>query len=317
VSDQPHELQPLGEHTLYQPYATSLRMGRLGYQSDAQSSLSVSYNDLDGYAASLQEALTRPYGPYEAIGLRDSGGGYKQLSTTLLQIENEFYGTIRPKRAIGTAERPLHALRERGVEYVEVRCMDLDPFEPAGIRPETGRFIDLFLVHCLLTDSPPDTPDEVAALARNQHRTAARGREPGLRLERGGAEVSLVEWAAELLDELGPIARHLDVGSLGPGPHEAALQTARARLLAPDSTPSARVLAAIREESVPSFASFVGQQSDRTREHFLSKALSKAQLTRWAGMAAESLSEQARIEASESGTFEDFRLDYLSPRQLG
>ena len=133
VAGREHELQPLNEHTLYMPHGTSLRMGRLGYQSDAQASLAVSYNGLESYAASLQDALTQPYPPYEAIGIRNPGGEYNQLATSLLQIENEFYGTIRPKRVIFPGERPLHALRERGVEYVEVRCMDLDPFVPVGI----------------------------------------------------------------------------------------------------------------------------------------------------------------------------------------
>src|SRR6185437_16245415 len=147
VEGQAHGLQPLGDKTLYLPHATSLRMGRLGYQSDAQSALAVSYNGLKGYAASLQDALTHAYPAYEDLGLRDEQGRYKQLSTSLLQIENEFYSTIRPKRVIRSGERPLHALRERGVEYVEVRCMDLNPFLPVGIDEDTARFIDIFLLH--------------------------------------------------------------------------------------------------------------------------------------------------------------------------
>jgi glutamate--cysteine ligase len=193
VAGREHPLQRLSEHTLYQPHATSLRMGRLGYQSDAQARLAVSYNSLESYAASLHEALTQPYPPYEAIGIKNLGGEYNQLATTLLQIENEFYGTIRPKRVIQPGERPLHALRQRGVEYVEVRCMDLDPFVPVGIAAPTLRFLDIFLLHCLLADSPPDTPEEIGALGRNQHRTAAFGREPGLKLERGGREMLLVD----------------------------------------------------------------------------------------------------------------------------
>src|SRR5207247_3020408 len=127
--------------------------------------LAVSCNSLASYAASLQDALTRPHPAYEALGVLDPPDGeYKQLATTLLQIENEFYGTIRPKRVIGPAERPLHALRERGAEYVEVRLMDLDPFVPIGIKAQTLRFLDVFLLHCLLADSPDDTPQEIAAL---------------------------------------------------------------------------------------------------------------------------------------------------------
>ena len=180
VEGRTHELLRLSEDTFYLPHATSLRMGRLGYQSDAQSALAVSYNSLDSYGASLQDALTRPYPPYEAIGVRD-GDEYRQLSTTLLQIENEFYGTIRPKRRISPGERPLHALRERGVEYVEVRLMDLDPVRAGRHHAgDTMRFLDVFLLHCLLRDSPPDTPQEIAAIGRNQLAVASRGREPGL-----------------------------------------------------------------------------------------------------------------------------------------
>ena len=181
VEGRDHGLQPLSTehpHTLQLPHATSLRMGRLGYQSDAQSSLAVSYNCLESYAGSLQDALTQPYGPYERIGVRNLGGEYNQLATSLLQIENEFYGTIRPKRVIRPGERPLHALRGRGVEYIEVRCMDLDPFEDVGIAVSTMKMLDVFLLHCLTSASPPDSPEEIAELARNQQRTASRGREP-------------------------------------------------------------------------------------------------------------------------------------------
>lgn len=87
--------------------------------------------------------------------MRNPGGDYNQLGTGLLQIENEFYGTIRPKRTVSRGERPLHALRERGVEYVEVRLMDLDPFEDVGIAAATMRMLDVFLLHCLQSDSPP------------------------------------------------------------------------------------------------------------------------------------------------------------------
>ena len=202
VEGRKHELQELAPGTMYLPYATSLRMGRLGYQSDAQANLIVSYNSLRSYAASLHEALVKPYPAYEAVGIRNPGGDYNQLATTLLQIENEFYGTIRPKRVIFPGERPLHALRERGVEYVEVRLLDLDPFEPIGITAQSLRLLDVFLLHCLLADSPNDTPAEIEELKNNQHLTAARGRESGLSLLRNGREVHLTKTEFRLLCEL-------------------------------------------------------------------------------------------------------------------
>src|SRR5258708_30139166 len=187
VAGRNHELKTLATGTLYAPHGTSLRMGRLGYQSDAQASLAVSYNSLKSYTASLYDALTKPYEPYEKIRIRVAGE-YKQLNTTLLQIENEFYSTVRPKRRIKRGERPLHALRERGVEHVEVRLMDLDPFVAIGIGAATMRFLDVFLLHCLLDDSPDDTPAEIAAVGRNQQAVALRGREPGLVLQKNNQD---------------------------------------------------------------------------------------------------------------------------------
>ena len=315
VADRPHGLQALADGTFGRAHATSLRMGRLGYQSNAQAALAVSYNCLESYAASLHEAMVRPYPAYEAIGVQGDDGEYRQLSTTLLQIENEFYGTIRPKRVIKKGERPLHALRERGVEYIEVRCMDLDPFVPIGIAPATARFLDVFLLHCLLADSPPDTPDECAALARNQEAVSARGREPGLRLERDGREVDLVEWVQELIDELVPIAALLDARLGGTG-HDEALQAARAALADASTLPSARVLATMADGFAGSHLDFVRSCSEAARKALLALAWSDADAANFRTLAEASHREQAALEASDPLSFEAFRQHYLSPLQL-
>lgn len=317
---RPHELQPLGGKaggdTLHMPYGTSLRMGKLGYQSEAQASLAVSYNCLESYAASLHDALTRPWPAYESLGIVNPGGDYIQLATSLLQIENEFYGTIRPKRTIFQGERPLHALRERGVEYVEVRLMDLDPFEPIGINAQTLRFLDVFLLHCLTRVSPPDTPQEIAELARNQHLTAARGREPGLQLWRGGQAVSLRDWALELVEACAPLAAQLDAVH-GNSDYSAAVQAARAAVLNPDLLPSARVLAAIRDEHSNSFLEFVRARSKATRVDLLARPWSYTQQTRYEVMAQNSVKEQLAIEAADTMPFEEFRKLYVSADRLG
>jgi glutamate--cysteine ligase len=315
VAGQQHGLDTLSDSTLYLPYATSLRMGRLGYQSDAQSSLSVSYNDLEGYGASLQDALTRSYPPYQAIGVQGPKGDYRQLSTTLLQIENEFYGTIRPKRVIFPGERPLHALRERGVEYVEVRCMDLNPFLPVGIDESTARFLDTFLLHCLLQDSPPDTPAEIAALARNQHRTASRGREPGLTLERQGLEVLLVDWAREIVAQCEPIAQALDAAHGGQA-HQQAWQAARGGLDQPEALPSARVLQALIQQHDKRYVDFVRQQSAQAQQTVLATSWDAEDQSHYEQMARESMQEQARIEAADTMPFEIYRQQYLDPGRL-
>ena len=315
VAGRQHQLQALSPHTMYRPHATSLRMGRLGYQSDAQASLAVSYNSLEGYGASLQDALTRPYPAYEAIGVRGEGGNYKQLATSLLQIENEFYGTIRPKRVIFPGERPLHALRERGVEYVEVRLMDLNPFETVGITAPTLRFLDLFLLHCLQKDSPPDTPQEIAALARNQQKVAERGREPGLELERDGSPVTLKAWGLAMIDELLTIAQHLDA-TLGGTGHVEAVESARAALHNPDLLPSARVLRDITQQHGGSFVAFARARSQATRELALAAPMEAARIAQFEAQSRASLAEQAAIEASDSLPFDVYLKEYLSPGRL-
>ena len=315
VAGRDHGLQRLSEHTLHLPHATSLRMGRLGYQSEAQASLAVSYNSLESYAGSLQDALTRPYPAYERIGVQNLGGEYNQLATTLLQIENEFYGTIRPKRVIRPGERPLHALRQRGVEYIEVRCMDLDPFVPVGIAAPTIRFLDVFLLHCLLADSAPDTPQEIAELDRNQHRTASHGREPGVQLERRGAQVTLMDWAAELLAECQPLARALDAAH-GGSEHAATLDAAQAALRAPDTLPSARALATVQQDFGGSYTAFVRAQGEQTRNHLLALPWSDASQAAFEAMAGESVAKRRALEAADTVDFEAFRQAYLSPQGL-
>ena len=317
VEGRQHELQPLGSGgTLHMPHGTSLRMGRLGYQSEAQASLAVSYNGLEGYAASLHDALTRPWPAYEAVGIRNPGGDYNQLATTLLQIENEFYGTIRPKRVIFQGERPLHALRERGVEYIEVRLMDLNPFEAIGIDAATLRFLDVFLMHCLLSDSPPDSPEEIHELAHNQHLTAARGREPGLQLQREGRPVALLDWGLEIIDQLGPIAARLDQLQ-GGGAHALAVTQARAALQSPQTLPSARVLAAVRADHGDSFVGFARERSQRIRRELLALPWSDGQQSRYVAMAVRSMADQQAIEAADSLPFEIYRQEYVSERRLG
>jgi glutamate--cysteine ligase len=316
VEGRQHELQPLGEGSMYMPHGTSLRMGRLGYQSDAQATLAVSYNSLEGYAASLHDALTRPYPAYEKVGIRNPGGDYNQLATTLLQIENEFYGTIRPKRVIFPGERPLHALRERGVEYVEVRLMDLDPFEPVGINAQTLRFLDVFLLHCLHSDSPPDTPREIEDLKHNQHLTAARGREPGLTLRRDGAEVPLVAWGADIVAQCLPIARALDAAH-GTDAYSRAVADAQAKLANADDLPSARVLQAVTGAHRSSFVSFVRERSRLTQDHLLALPWSAEQQARFEAMAAASVEEQKKIEASDSLPFDIYLQRYTSAERLG
>src|SRR5436189_47113 len=233
------------------------------------------------------------------------------LPIYLLQIENEFYGSIRPKRRINSGERALHALRERGVEYVEVRLMDLDPFCPIGIWPATCRFLDLFLLHCLLADSPPDTTQEIAAIRRNQQRVALRGREPGLKLQRDSDELELVQWGGQILSECAPIAEALDQAH-GGSAHRDALAAALEALRTSDNVPSAKVLQAMAREHRNSFVRFALAESTLHKASLKGLELPREAIERFTGLADWSLERQREIEAADKVPFEPWRQKYLS-----
>jgi glutamate--cysteine ligase len=304
-----HNLEPFDEGTLYKPNATSLRMGPLGYQSKAQSDLHISYNSLDEYAASMAEALTRTYPPYEAIGT-EVGGVHQQLNTAVLQIENEFYGTIRPKRRTHSGERPLTALRDRGVEYVEVRCVDLNPFLRVGIDEHQVRFIDAFLLVCLLADSEQDSEEESMWMARNQLSVVENGRQPGLELEQPGP-ISLSDWAMQLLDSCEQVARHLDKAN-GGDLFSYTVEQQKHKVTDPELTPSARVLKTMREQGIPFFR-FTMNQAIAHKGYFIDHPLRKRQQAQYDAVAAESLAEQADIERADTQSFEEFLEVYLAP----
>ena len=306
-------LQKLDEGTLYLPYATSLRMGRLGYQSDAQAALHISYNCLAQYTATMRDALTAPYPAYESIGLKAQSNHeedeYRQLSTALLQIENEFYGTVRPKRRTRCGERPLAALHDRGVEYVELRCMDLDPFQPLGIDAVTCRFLDVFLLYCLLDDSPPDSRDESATLVANQHKVVTCGREPDLTLTANGAPVRLRAWADDILCACEQVADVLD--AVAEGDHHAdAVAQQRRKVERPELTPSARLLAVMREQQTPFFR-FALEQSEAHRHWFAERPLSAKRAGELAALSDQSQAAQAQLENSETEDFDSYLKRYI------
>jgi len=311
----PHGLDALSDDTLYLPHATSLRMSDLGYQNNAQAGLVPPYNTLRDYMRSLTRAVQQPYPPYEALGTKRNGEWW-QINTNVLQIENEFYATIRPKRVINSGERAVEALCARGVQYIEVRCMDVDPFEPLGISLETGRFLDAFLLFCALEDSPATNETESGRDRENFSRTVKRGREPGLLLHRGDSDVSLQAWGVELLEKIGAAAALLDAAR-GDGVHMAALKTQEHKLHDPSATPSARVLEAIRANG-NSFGRFGLQQSEAHAAAFRSHPPSTEEALLFSRMAHSSIEEQEKMEREQTGDFDQFISDYRSrtPKQL-
>jgi len=304
------ELKKLDEQTFYLPWATSLRMSDLGYQSAAQRSLTPCYNDLASYTDSLHRAVSTPWPPYAALGTHDAAGHWQQLSCNILQIENEYYSSIRPKRVTQSGERPLTALLARGVQYIEVRCLDINPFLPLGIDETQARFLEVFLLYCALQHSPLLEDGECTAATDNFLQTVSRGREPGLLLNQRGKQVLLREWGQQILQDCAPIAELLD-REHGCNLHSQALAAQQGKLEDPEQTPSARVLSQLQQTG-DSFADFARQQSAKHAAYFAEKPLNAAEQAAFEAAAKQSLNEQAQLEATPQSRFDDFVAAWLS-----
>jgi glutamate--cysteine ligase len=291
-----HRLEQFDAETLYLPYATSLRMSDLGYQSNAQADLTPCYNDLLTYTDSLRRAVATPYAPYVEIGTHKDGE-WIQLNTNVLQIENEYYSTIRPKRVTYSGERPIQALVARGVQYVEVRCLDINPFLPVGIDLQQSRFIDAFILYCALHDSPQLASNECGNASSNFLTVVKEGRRPGLQLNRNDTTVDLKAWANEMLDTIRPICELLDA-SHDTDEHVKSLDVQRAKVADASLTPSAQVLAAMTEHK-EGFTAFSLRQSQVHAEDFRSRPLSAEEQSRFETTARESLAAQAELEQTE------------------
>jgi len=312
VEGREHRLQPLGDdaRTMHMPYATSLRMGDLGYQSDAQQALIVCYNNLSSYLQTLSGAITCTHPAYAAVGVKDAQGNYQQLNTSLLQIENEFYSSIRPKRTSRSGETALQALRLRGVEYVEVRCVDLNPYAPLGVTAEQLRVMDAFLLFCLLEDSPQTTHRDYLQDQENQRRIVYNGRDPQLQLMRDGNEVALRTWGEEVLSRSAECAALLDQAA--GGDHYARAVAAQfAKLAEPELTPSAQVLQDLHT-SGQSFFDHTLALAEQHRAYFAAHPPSATSQAQFKQLAAVSHQQQAALEQIEDVSFEEYLANYYA-----
>lgn len=302
-----HNLQNLSADTLYQPYATSLRMSRLGYQNTVQRDLQVSYNQLDEYIDDLSHAIHTPYPPFAELGIKKDGI-YQQMNTNVLQIENEYYGLIRPKQTAQSGEKPTQALKARGIEYIEMRCVDLNPFAPTGIDSTTAHFLEVFALHCLLSESQAFTAHEYAQLAERQERMVEQGRAPNLHIDEQGLDFK--SSALALLSEMQAIANILDVA------HDSQLysqsMTAQiAKLEHPEQTYAARVLQEMAQYD-NNFSAFGNAIAEQHRDYFLSRPLSAERQAFFEQAAQQSVAAQKAIEDSDDVSFDAFLAAYIA-----
>ncbi len=299
-----------GKGTLYLPYATSLRMSDLGYTNKEQEKLSISYNSLNEYLVGIQEAIKMPSANFAQIGVKVDGE-YRQLNDYVLQIENELYSPIRAKRVARSGEKPSQALARAGVEYIEVRALDVNPFSVQGIEASQIRFLDLFLLYCLLTPSAKSDEVDGWELNQNLKSVVLEGRKPGLELMRQGKVISLEAWLTEIFEQLKPLAHLLD----GEGhDYQSALETWYAAVVNPDNTISGRMMSQMLNQSVD-HSCWVMQLTQGYQQQMLDYSLSEQDIAHFQQEAKSSLAEQAAREQEEVANglddFDAFLAQYM------
>jgi glutamate--cysteine ligase len=305
-----HGLTALGPGTLYAQYATSLRMSDLGYRNKSQADVTISVNSLDDYLADLKRAISTESPEYQSFGV-EVNGEWRQLNANRLQIENEYYAFIRPKRVARSGERPSKALKRAGVEYVEMRSLDVSPLDPVGLNQAKLRFLEAFAAFCTLAPSPPiDSPAQLE-FDRNHVTVARRGREPGLKLRWDGRDVDMRTWAAEILDAMQGTCELLDHGTAD-RPYSTSLAVQAQKLADVERTPSARLLREMRDTG-ESFFEFALRVSKTYKSYFTElKPPDEARLREFRAEAEASREAQARLEAAPQPPFREYLAKYLA-----
>lgn len=313
VQGRETDLKELDQLTYYYPHATSLRMGDIGYQNrqTAGTGMKASYDSLDAYVRSLTWAIQTPCPNYETIGIK-VGKRYEQLNANVLQIENEYYSTVRPKQLPEWMEKPSLALRRRGVRYLELRSLDVNAFHPLGVAEEQLHFMDAFMLFCLLAGSPRIAAGERKAIDENLLLAAHRGRDPLLELNRDGNSVGLRRWATELLEAMVPAAELIDGGSSGPCADS--LRRQQEKVQAPELTPSARMLAEMRANA-ESFFDYARRTSEHYRDRFLGAPLSAEREALFERLSRESQERQRELEEGDDMGFDEFLEHYFAQRE--
>ncbi len=302
-----HELlEELDPSTWYGPYSTSLRMSDIGYRNKTQAALQMSVNSLDEYTSDLGAAVTTPNPAYEEVGIC-ADGEYQQLNANILQVENEYYSSIRPKPAPGAGGSPTVRLRKTGIEYVEIRTLDINMFDPVGINQNQLRFAEAAMIYCLLSESPPIEVAEQARIDATELAVAREGRKPNLQLPGAEGNAIMSERGVEVVADIAKVAALLDVDAEG---YVAAVDAQRDALQDPTLTPSAQILSEMRERG-QSFLEFTLDVSRAHADYFRKLELPEEKEALFARMSEHSLQRTEELEQAEEPSFEDYLDSYF------
>jgi glutamate--cysteine ligase len=286
-------------------------MGDIGYTNNKESmaGIKADYDSLDAYIRSLRCAIETPFDEYKRIGVKVDGE-YRQLNANILQIENEYYSTVRPKQVLRDNEKPTNALEQRGIEYLEIRSIDVNAFDPLGINEEQLRFLEVFVLFCLLQESPVLSADEINEIDMNLVQVAHMGREPGIRLSCNDDSVELKKWAGELLAAMQGVAQLLDAAH-GSKSYTESLANQLESVLDPAMTTSARMLNEMRGNG-EGFFHFARRMSLEHHDYFNSLTLTEERKHQFEQAANDSIALQLAIEAGDTIDFDEYLRRYFA-----
>ena len=191
--------------------------------------------------------------------LRNSSCGYKNLKrlypryTTVgefvsdvgdfiergdLSEAKELYTQIRlkPKNPADL----LNSLENDGIEYIEIRTLDINPFYNCGLVEHDMKFLQLFLIY-MLVKSESDFVCWQKEAVINEETVAERAYDESIRLKRDGDEITLKNWAYEIINEMYGMCEVLGFDEFD------TLKLMHDRVLDPELTYGKRLLGMIRQ----------------------------------------------------------------------
>ena len=262
--------------------------------------MDMCYNSINNYITALATGINTPFEPYQRFNANATK--ILQLNGSVIQSEAEFYTTIRAKCTPDPDENFLRALNRKGVDYVEIRLLDLNPFTPIGVDADTLRFMDLLLIHCLFKDSPSHHGERCRAVEQNlQHVVQAgrRGTETAL-LRAPEGRASLASWSEQIIDLLAPWAEKLGRS------YTTSLENQRSKIRQPALTPSADMLARMQlgRTSFVEFSTELAQQQHRNMP-----APDEITLAQFRDLTEKSLEMLADRETIREPPFSEFLAD--------
>ena len=297
----------LDKKTLYLPYATSLRMSNFGYQNTRRKKLEVSINSMTEYVSDLREATNTTHSEFAKIQKKNTNF-QAQINENILQIDDEYYAVARAKSKIISDQRTTSKLNQGGVDFIELRSLDLNPFSRIGIDEETTFFLETLLAYCFIKQGQHFTDDEIKNINYNDALVATQGREPRLDLLKDGETISLKDWGNHIIDNLLPIAAVLDSNK---NEYTEVVDQMREKINDANQTLSGRLLDTISNNNM-SFIELGESIGKANKMHYLN--LNQSDNPNWNLLEKEAIdshNQQKRLENKDGESFESFVENYF------